>query len=786
MKSIKRIMTDKTYYLITVFMFLLFWMNVSTVYAQKVTLDEAKSKATAFFSKSIKRSAARKISRKTPELVLANDCEEFYIFNDQANSGYVIVSGDERTPDVLAYSESGHYDSNTVPCNMQMVLNGYAEQIAYLNAHPEYKMPTGNNLESTKVDPLLGETAWGQGSPFNNMCPTIDGKHCVTGCVATATAQIMYYHKWPEKGTGSHSYEWNGQTLSADFSQSEYRWDLMTPTYNSNSSQESCDAVALLMRDVGYACTMGYRKNESAGVLRPSRFSEFFDYDASIRRLFRSFCSEETWNSTILNELINGRPLYYDGDQSSESSSGHALVIDGYDGNGYYHFNFGWGPGSNGYYTMLTIPYGHAAQIKYGIKKNEGGKPSYLYYSTEDFAYVPETDLLVAYQLGWEDRDRNEAGVNIQVALAVENINSHEIQYYYISEPYSRSNVSFHLTDVLSDGNYIIYPVARKDQDYQWEKFFFKEERQSFVDLTVTNGVKTYANNHISDNIQKGTIVVDGIYYILDESNHEAKVSYKNDKYNSYSGDVIIPAYFEYENQQYSVTKIGNLAFSHSNKLISVSIPSSVTYIESNAFSYSGLRSIVIPNSVKTLGTCVLIGCRSLANATISNILQEIPWGTFESCALKEILIPQSVTKIVDRAFSNNPLVSVTIPPSVKTIGDNVFSECTRLKDIYLDQTNPSSYNCAEDAFAYNVPTATCTLHVPVGSKEAYASTAPWSSFQNIVEDETLGIGDVRKDQDSKNHTGVYTIKGFKFNTNDLKTLPKGVYIQGKKKVIKK
>ncbi|MBQ6033462.1 MAG: C10 family peptidase, partial [Prevotella sp.] len=525
-------------------------------------------------------------------------------------------------------------------------------------------------------------------------------------------------------------------------------------------SQESCDAVALLMRDVGYACNMGYRKYESAGVLRPSSLCNYFDYDNDMRYLARSMCDADTWNSIILDELVNGRPLYYAGYQSSESGSGHALVIDGYDGNGYFHFNYGWGGLNNGYYTMLTISYGYGAEIKYRIKKNEGGKPGYLFYSSEDFAYVPETDRLVAYHLGWEDRDRNEAGVTIQVALAVENIDTHEIQYYYISVPDSRVNILFQLTEVLPDGNYFLYPVARKDQNYAWEIFFFKEERQSFVDLNVTNGVKTYANNHISDNIQKGTIVVDGIYYILDETNHEAKVSYKNDKYNSYSGDVIIPANIEYENQQYSVTRIGSYAFSHSDKLTSVVIPSSVTYIESNAFSESGLKSIEIPNSVKTIGSCVFSDCRQLSSASISSILKEIPWGTFQVCALKEILIPQSVTSIVNSAFW----------------------QCN-LSDVYVEWGDPSTVNCVVEAFdSYS----TCTLHVPVGSKDAYASTVPWSKFQNIVEDESLGIGDVRYDPNGEKHSDIYTVNGVKVNTKDLKTMPKGVYIQGKKKVVKK
>ena len=202
------------------------------------------------------------------------------------------------------------------------------------------------------------------------MCPTINGQHCPTGCVATATAQVMYYHKWPERGQGSNSYKWNGQTLSADFSQSVYRWDLMTPTYNHNSSRESCDAVALLMHDVGYACNMSYALGGSGASSEGKALINYFDYDKSMGVIDRDNCDEETWHNIIMDDLHNGRPLLYEG---GSSSGGHALVIDGYDGNGGYHFNFGWNGSSNGYYTLLSIKYNSSPSIYFGIKKNEGG-----------------------------------------------------------------------------------------------------------------------------------------------------------------------------------------------------------------------------------------------------------------------------------------------------------------------------------------------------------------------------------------------------------------------------
>ena len=142
----------------SIFMLFILWMNIFTLSAQKVTIDAAKEKAFLFINQSEQsHSSLSKVKRKDPILVLANDRDEFYVFNDEANGGYVIVSGDERTPDILAYSNNGHYDSQHIPCNMQVVLDGYAEQLAYLRANPNYKLPLTLTDEEPRIEPLLGE-----------------------------------------------------------------------------------------------------------------------------------------------------------------------------------------------------------------------------------------------------------------------------------------------------------------------------------------------------------------------------------------------------------------------------------------------------------------------------------------------------------------------------------------------------------------------------------------------------------------------------------------------------
>jgi hypothetical protein len=228
----------------------------------------------------------------------------------------------------------------------------------------EEVIPPGGDKRGA-TPPLL-DCSWGQGFPYFNFCPTLGGNHCITGCVATAVAQIMYHHKWPLQGKGQISYEWAGQTLSADFSQSHYRWDLMLPTYNEDSSQESQDAVALLLKDVGYAYQMIYDLYDSGTSFGGEPLLQYFDYDQSARFMEREFCSQDDWNAILEDELTNGRPVLLSG---GSTGGAHTMVIDGSDGNGYFHFNFGWNGDGNGYFATSEINFNKYQMIVYGIKR---------------------------------------------------------------------------------------------------------------------------------------------------------------------------------------------------------------------------------------------------------------------------------------------------------------------------------------------------------------------------------------------------------------------------------
>lgn len=689
----------------SLFLVVMLCMGVLSVSAQQVTKETALEKAISFLQKSESNTSnTRKAPRKAPKLVLANNRDEFYIFNDEANSGYVIVSGDERTPDILAYSDYGHYNSGSVPCNMQAVLDDYAEQISYLHAHPEYNIPAVRRTEETKVAPLLGETAWSQGWPYNNMCPTIDGKHCVTGCVATATAQVMYYHKWPERGTGSNCYEWNGQTLSADFSQSVYRWDLMMPTYDSNSSQESCDAVALLMRDVGYACWMDYGLGGSGAHEINGEWAliNHFDYDESMGLIYRGSCDANSWHNFIVDDLLNGLPVLYSG-PDSEGGDAHALLIDGYDGNGYFHFNFGWGGSYNGFFTMLSVRY-RPSVIGFGIKKNEGGKTRFFYGAHDDFIYVKETNCLECGSLVCMGLMEGQN----YTALAVENAINHVITYIDNGD----WRTQFQLSETLPDGNYLLYPVARSSNDEIWKKFMFSDERQSFVDLNVTNGVMTYANNHLSDKIQDGAVVIDNIYYFLDDTNHEATVTFKNDKYESYSGNVTIPSKISYNNKEYKVSCIGE-----------------------GAFFKCKLGSLSLPNTIKYIYNCLYLSSVDRIQFETDSQLVEIHGFGFQACTFNSggLDLPEGIEWLNKYTFEGSNINKISLPSTLKYLLGEVFSNCQcSLRTIILN--SKTHVVVSDPPLSKYLNLNFCTLYVPKGTLTQYTQADYWKDFGHIVE----------------------------------------------------
>lgn len=277
----------------------------------------------------------------------------FYIFNRGTDEGFVIVSGDDRTHAILGYSDQGHWDETDIPDALRDLLAVYEEDIRSLG--DASLAPARVQKARTPVTPFI-TTHWDQKAPYNTYCPAWGEGRCVTGCVATAAAQIMKWHHYPTQGTGSHSYKWpneNGDSieLSADFGQTTYQWSQMPDTYKDNYTEAQAEAVARLMHHCGVACEMNYGLTSGGNVPKMAQgLIAYFGYDKSMRYLPRNYVDEETILDAIEADLVAHRPVFIAA--KTVLNTGHAFVCDGMDAEGLLHINWGWSGKSDGYFRI--------------------------------------------------------------------------------------------------------------------------------------------------------------------------------------------------------------------------------------------------------------------------------------------------------------------------------------------------------------------------------------------------------------------------------------------------
>lgn len=445
----------------------------------------------------------------------------FYTFNVGDGNGFIIVSADDRSYDILGYSDSGSFDYDNLSPEMKGWLESYSRQISYIRKLGVQHVEQAEEKLDKTVAPLLGDIQWSQDTPFNDMCPAYDiNTRCATGCVATAMAQVMYYNRWPEKGQGTHTYKpaiLGGMELTADFGNTTYDWNSMTPTYNASSSKASRDAVALLMLHCGVSVDMEYYSSSGAGSepVAPALFN-YFNYDKGIAYRTRDRYSNAEWESIIRNELDNGRPMVALG---RSSAGGHAFVFDGYDENGLVHVNWGWSGMSNGYFrTTALLPamqgiggadggYNYDQYLITGIQSpKEGSEPDVELVSSEGLVpskMVINNDEIVDFRLcgvlanvGWQSQDiefgfmlTNDNGDIVKV-VKTDVSGVIEKGYQYSLEPFR--NISL---GNLESGHYTLALVCR----VQGGKGAWNRVRDEYIGypnyiyVTVENGQQKFS-----------------------------------------------------------------------------------------------------------------------------------------------------------------------------------------------------------------------------------------------------------------------------------------------------
>jgi len=446
----------------------------------------------------------KKLIRATtvPQLDIIKQSSQLTIIGGKG--GFSVIANDDRIPAVLGYSDKEYIDSQISPAFLWW-LNTINEQIENNLAQgtvTEVVLPDQKRFASN-VDALL-VTEWGQNAPYYNQTPTYtSGKsevHYVTGCVATAMAQIMYYHRWPEKGKGYVSYYFtpegstNSQKLSVNLASSPYEWNNMLPVYKGVSySDAQANAVSMLMMHCGYSVNMqntrtgsGAFTSDAADALRKR-----FYYNENMHFYRRDFFPVKEWMEKIFNELNDGYPILYG---AQRSDGGHEFVLDGYDENGLVHVNWGWDGNQNGYFDIASLNGYTTGQEMVLVRKNDLIIPYSSYWGMNGNLQITEpTPQILNINFTAYNLDYN--AFTGQVGIIANQLETNQIQIlgsiettaeYLYGGSFTIENVDI---SAFSKGTYRIYAATfATDKDTEWQPIRCHENLNNSYILSVYDG----------------------------------------------------------------------------------------------------------------------------------------------------------------------------------------------------------------------------------------------------------------------------------------------------------
>ena len=733
--------------------------------------------------------------------------DAYYVFNAKDNGGFVIVSGDDRTEDILCYSEYGNLDVDQVPENMKWWLDELARQIEALGTSLE---AVPHRVPSAAIAPLI-TSKWNQHAPYNYMCPDgnyVDydesgyntGNRCVTGCVATAMAQVMYYWYWPETCSALDAYEVSsGKTLKA-LPATTFKWDKMKETYGWNETGTSANAVAELMRYCGQAVHMGYSPSGSGAAVSANIMASIFQYSPNCHDISRDNYSVSRWESIIYEELANRRPVLYDG---GSNSGAHQFIVDGYDGAGLFHFNWGWG-GSSDCYGVLSLadPHGNGNGYRYGQGAIIGVKPAedgevmmpFMYSriynnipvatysrsaSADNFTSVSLNGHVFArYTLDPTSSINVEMGWGLFQDDKMLQLLDSKTMTFEASSRWGKSyayDASASFGAGLADGTYELSHVYRFSNDTEWKPCYLYDSRflaeikgntlrvfvpnpdnMSFSVNSLTTSDEPIANEVVSVNVNitntgesREEIVSLWIQKPGDEQwTNISKTSCWVDFGKSY--DVTTSFVPDVAGVYQLKITAGSSEEALATATIKVAaselvVVDGITYrcvpdYQKATVINDGKNNHDLSGNVTILQKVVASG----VDCQVTSIAER----AFEDWyQIMSVTIPEGVTSIGNSAFAYcGNLNKVVLPSTVTHFGDNVFNYCRQLSAVCSYIQNPPAVS--DYAFAtrkwngqtqqYDLTPCPATLYVPIGTKAQYEALSGWKWFAGIEEGEVL------------------------------------------------
>ena len=450
-----------------------------------------------------------------------------YVFENSGKRGYMLLSADDSAAPILGYSDSGSFDPKAMPEQMKWWIEEYGRQIEYARTNniPAYSAQTRAE-DRAVVTPLL-KTKWNQTEPYDAMTPVIGGVQSPTGCVATAVAQVMKYWQYPEvaTGTGTINNPVDGGTLSMALGEEPFAWDKMLNSYSGKYTDEQAHAVAYLMKAVGYASQMKYGQYSSGAFsyIAGLALMDNFGYNPDIEYCIRNYYGADEWEEMIYNEVANGRPVIYGG---QSTSVGHEFVCDGYNGDGYFHFNWGWSGMGDGYFLLNSLNpnalgtgggsgggYNYAQDVLVGVqpKKEQVVAPNLVQFGALEASVSGlNMELSVVDARGttcWFNTGLHNMTVNL--GLAVQSLETGEIKYdslgsYSVLAPeYSVGNslqmyyngipgqINYKLPISYDDGKYRLTVVVKSTGSEQWTPVLTMPQYYNYVEVTKTGNKLT-------------------------------------------------------------------------------------------------------------------------------------------------------------------------------------------------------------------------------------------------------------------------------------------------------
>lgn len=803
---------------------LLLALGYSPLQAKRITQWQAQQQAYSFWGKQMPQKAKAKSRAATT----ASRSDAYYVFNNDAG-GFVIIAGDDAVTPVLGYTSTGSFDAENLPDGLKDLLKSYERQIAALGDN--YAANQTATRAGFTGEKLLNTAKWNQGNPFNKYTPN----NYVTGCVATAGAIVMKHHGYPAKGTGSHSYTWNGQDLTANF-EHDYDWANM-PTKYTVGNDEAFDGVARLMSDLGVAVEMKYAKGGSGASMEDllTALKKYFGYSKYARLLAIADLGAEVWNDRLRAEIDANRPILYSAVDSNKG--GHSFVIDGYKDES-FSVNWGWGGYCDGFYRIgalnpetggkpLGDQYNLSQSAVFSLQPSDGEEvisnlgfikvDGYLETMNMNVTDVKADKKLNLYLLPLQSQGDNL--FTGEVAIALKNAKG-KTRKVFGAKTIKDFEPSFYNPLITLEGS---CPVDAQEGDYL--AIVSKEDgTDEYVEILGPDAEEVHlpATGFQPRTFEVKTELGEGAQFVEASSAYNWVSRLYNGKPLQgcpYYFDVKIDAgiaksFIELDGKSVPTASFSNGATyyaispgvkpvynlvvktyrTYEEKTVEVTLaaPGQLkAELDSKNLDYYVYTNIKVNGEIDKRDFDEL-NCHSFTGIDLSNAkvvaygyfkADMVPDYAFDSNAyLESFKMPAGVKELGFNAFMYTKLKEIDLPETIEEFGRNTFNACFYLKDVYM-RHKEAPYWISWCVFASKSSQLYRTLHLYPGSKakyEAHQYTKNWIKyFDNVVEDlEPTGIHSVTLDKETGN-AAIYDLNGRRIT----EAMKKGVYIKNGKKI---